>query len=174
MEKDAGGEIMKAVLMVNGKEFPIEIQDPALINILNGKKTGYDRVSKLRGYYSVNDENIVVCHSEQNDYRDKQRFEAANYYSDKRVAEDNARADRLMRELRRYAVEHRTSEVNWDNSDQKKYCIYYNHHSLSINDVTIMCMCGTVYFDTRSVAEQAIELFKNELVWYIEKYKDTL
>ena len=43
---------MKAKLIVEGKEFPIEIQDPELQKLLTPqKKTGYERIDKPNTYY---------------------------------------------------------------------------------------------------------------------------
>ena len=46
---------MKAKLIVEGKEFPIEIQDPELQKLLSSqKKTGYERVDAGQKYWIQN------------------------------------------------------------------------------------------------------------------------
>ena len=42
---------MKVKLIVEGKEFPIEIQDSELQKLLTPQKTGYERVSAGQKYW---------------------------------------------------------------------------------------------------------------------------
>lgn len=102
-------------------------------------------------------------------------YEVANYYSSFDVAYNNARADKLMRQLRRFAVEHREEELDW-NSMQNKYYFYFDH------DDDIICIesymsaqdFGAIYFDTDETAQLAIDTFHDELIWYFTEYKDSL
>jgi hypothetical protein len=102
-------------------------------------------------------------------------YENCNYYSDKTVAENNARADKLMRQLRRFAVEHRNMPLTWER-DSYQYCIYYDHGDKTL--VTTfeeeMHFFGCIYFDSEEAAQEAIETFRDELIWYFTEYKDSL
>ena len=102
-------------------------------------------------------------------------YRSANYYSDISVAQNNARADKLMRQLRRFAVEHREHEIDW-NDDSRKYCIYDegNTNNLKIDYCFRTRYPGCIYFDTPEAARLAIETFKDELIWYFTEYKDSL
>lgn len=169
---------MIAKLIVEGKEFPVEIQDPELQKMLaSPKKTWYERVSKGQMYWlqDMYDGAVwdtePVCRNENND-----GYDCANYYSDKIVAENNARADKLMRQLRRFAVEHRKSELNWSDATQKKYYIYYvrRENKPGIGYITSFRDFGSIYFDTKEAAEAALSAFKEELTWYFTEYKDSL
>lgn len=169
---------MKAKLIVEGKEFPIEIQDPELQKLLAPqKKTGYERVSEGQMYWlqDMYDGAVwdtePVCRNENND-----DYDCANYYSDKTVAENNARADELMRQLRRFAVEHRKSGLNWSDTAQRKYYIYYDrrYNKIDIGYVIFGRDFGSIYFDTEEAAEAALSTFKDELTWYFTEYKDSL
>ena len=153
-------------LIVEGKEFPIEILDPELQKLLAPqKKTGYERMDRERTfcYQGVNGE-FAWGYDHYNEHCDK-IYDAANYYSDKTVAENNARADKLMRQLRRFAVEYRKSELNWSNAAQRKYYIYYNHldNKIDIGHVIFSRDFGSIYFDTEEAAEAALTTFKYEL-----------
>ena len=178
---------MIAKLIVEGKEFSIEIQDPELQKMLaSPKKTGYERVPKKTGYERVSEGQMYwlqdmydgaiwdtepVCRNENND-----DYDCANYYSDKTVAENNARADKLMRQLRRFAVEHRKSELDWSITAQNKYYICYDRRDskFDIDYVLAYKNFGAIYFDTKEVAEAALSTFKDELTWYFTGYKDSL
>ena len=114
---------MKATLIVEGKEFPIEINDPELQKIIAPpKKTGYELVGNGHTYSFVSSYGEVKTLDHQ-DQDDMNRFVDANYYSNCTVAENNARADRLMRQLRRFAVENRANDIDWGNAVTPKWFI---------------------------------------------------
>lgn len=171
---------MKGTLKLeDGRELIVELGDEALSHLDVPKKTGYERAYIGEKYYTVLQGKVESFHELEigkgglyclEDYKD------ANYYSDKTVAENNARADTLMRKLRRFAVEHREENINWDDSNQLKYEIYYDHFDQIIKTYSYQNSqsFGLTYFDTRETAELAIEEFKDELMWYFTKYKDSL
>ena len=133
-----------------------------------GRITGYERADCF--FY---DNTIHVMHDidVEND-SSTQFYDAANYYSSRVVAENNARADKLMRQLRRFAVEHRGLD------EQQKGHVY--GLSFDMNG----CVCveqqvlgysfGQIYFDSVVAAELAINKFKNELTWYFSEYVKNL
>ena len=169
---------MKAKLVVEGKEFDIEILDPKLQELIAPKKkTGYERVdddkhfyhSANSGHWISEDEDVRGAYS--NDF-----YNAANYYSSRELAINNTRADTLMRKLRRFAVEHREYEMNWKNVQAIKYYIYYDYSTsrLLIEYNYKSREFGSIYFRSRENAELAIQTFKDELIWYFTEYKDSL
>lgn len=168
---------MKAKLVVEGKEFPIEILDPELQKLLAPqKKTGYDRVELDNTYY-YDDCNGSVCNEIEEQHNcDNISYDGANYYSDQTVAENNARADKLMRQLRRFAVEHRENELDWSRKLLPKYFIRYDSSdaSLFIDSGFATKIFGCIYFDTEGAAKIAIETFRDELIWYFTEYNDSL
>ena len=169
---------MKAKLIVEGKEFPIEIQDLELQKLLTPrKKTGYERVDAGQKYWVQNIRGDVCWGTESVYFTGNNEFyDSANYYSDETIAKNNARADKLMRQLRRFAVEHRKSEIDWHNESQCKYYIYNetNTTNLDIDYCHITRCFGDIYFDTAEAANLAISTFHDELVWYFTEYKDSL
>ena len=128
---------MKAKLIVEGREFPIEIQDPELQKLLMPqKKTGYERVDKDQTYYIQDLNEGIVWTSEYCNDDSNADYNTANYYSDKSVAKNNARADSLMRQLRRFAVEHRKYEIDWTNGQISKYYICVKN---ATNEIVYNC-----------------------------------
>ena len=169
---------MKAKLIVEGKEFPIEIQDPELQKLLTSqKKTGYERVGAGQTYW-LQDVNGKVCWDTESVCftGDNNDYNSANYYSDEAIAKNNARADILMRRLRRFAVEHRKKNIDWDGKEQKKYNIYYDYskHEIMVDQNTYYRYHGIIYFDSVQIAQLAIDTFHDELAWYFTEYKDSL
>lgn len=140
------------------------------------KETGYERVDTGGNYYLVSYRNEVLVLPESNCDLDYDYYDNANYYSSKEIAENNARADRLMRQLRRFSVENRKSKIDWTNRENRKYRIIYNHlgSMIRVERSFFVESFGAVYFDSRELAERAIKEFKDELIWYFTEYKDSL
>ena len=169
---------MKAKLIIEGKEIEVEISEEEYKKIQppKEKKTGYERVTESDIYFYAHSGGYVGTASEDYCNIDNEYYELANYYSDKTVAENNARADKLVRQLRRFSVEHREHGVNFNNINTKKYYIYYGYQSkeFEIHDVLITKVFGAIYFDSKETANAAIDEFHDELIWYFTEYKDSL
>lgn len=138
------------------------------------KKTGYERVKNGEEFYLVGEDSEVYDTIEQQMANDEQQYNTANYYSDKTVAEENARADELMRKLRRFAVEHNECELDWKAGYQYKFYIEYDHsfQRIEINKNQFMRKFGQIYFSTEEIAKQAIKEHEDELLWYFTEYCD--
>ena len=167
---------MKATLIVEGKEFPIEINDPKLQKLVKPtNKTGYELVGYGHTYSFVNSYGEVMMLDHEDD-DDDNRYRDANYYSDRTIAENNARADKLMRQLRRFAVTHREKDVDWRNGTTYKYVIRfgYGDNQPFIDTEVLGRDFGVIAFDSRESAQLAGETFHDELIWYFTEYKDSL
>lgn len=171
---------VSAVLEVNGKEIKLEIPEEEITKLIEAseqqKKTGYERSENRSTYYCIDYDGQVTSDCDCKADEDNSCYETANYYSDKTVAENNARADALMRKLRRFAIEHRTKELDWNYIDERKYFIAYDHGTKRLIDASnLTCQdFGKTYFDSKETAKAAIEEFKDELLWYFTEYKDSL
>ena len=170
---------MNAKLLIDGKEFDIEILDPELQKLLtpSKKKTGYERIGKSeRHYYATDDGGIDDFCEDWDEEGADACYNGANYYSDKTVAENNSRADKLMRQLRRFAVEHREKEINWEEYSDSKWTFFCDYDTRTIDTTFDTCTrsFGNVYFDTVETAQLAIDTFCDELIWYFTEYKDSL
>lgn len=170
---------MKAKLIIDGKETEIEISDEEA-KVLMGKKpkqkTGYERVEQGKIYFSRASDGKATDYIEVGDYYDDSLYATANYYSDKTVAENNARADKLYRQLRRFAVEHREKELDWKEKKKQKFTIGFGHEAgeFYIRGAFSLQLFGGIYFDSAETAQLAIDTFEGELRWYFTEYKDSL
>ena len=166
---------MKATLIIEGKEIEIEISEEEYKK-LHPSETGYERVAESDIYFYANTKGDVETACEDCYDIDDEYYESANYYSDKTVAENNARADKLMRQLRRFAVEHREPGINFNNATTEKYYIIcdYENDELRATYTSYAKVFGAIYFDSREVANAAIDKFHDELIWYFNEYKDSL
>ena len=166
---------MKAKLIIENKEIEIEISEEEYKK-LQPSETGYERVPESDIYFYANTKGDAETACEDCYDIDDECYESANYYSDKTVAENNARADKLMRQLRRFSVEHRGHGVNLNDTNTKKYCIYYDYGNNTLGTAFTLCAktFGTILFDSEETANAAIDEFRDELIWYFTEYKDSL
>jgi len=172
---------MKAKLVLkNGREIEVEVkaEDLKEIQLKKEKRTGYERINEYGGIYYTSDTN------ENNGYSEKTEtlecsyainaYKNADYYNDPTLAENNARADRLMRQLRRFAVENREKELDWNDVCQRRYYIFYDYETNKIHpgSEAVYRGFGKIYFDTVYTCRDAIDEFKDELIWYFTEYRD--
>ena len=169
---------MKAKLIIENKEIEIEISEEEYKKLQPSeeKKTGYERVPENHDFYYECAVGGVESGFDEHCCVDDDCYDVANYYSSETVAENNARADKLMRQLRRFSVEHREDEVNLNNANTQKHCIYYDYENDKLGGGLALCskFFGTIYFDSKKIAQAAIDEFRDELIWYFTEYKDSL
>lgn len=169
---------MKAKLIIEDKEIEVEISEEEYKKLQPSeeKKTGYECVSESDIYYYANPKGDVDTTVEDCYDVDNECYESANYYSSETVAENNARADKLMRQLRRFSVEHRGHGVNFNSTETEKHYIYYDciHDELKTVFTFYAKTFGTILFDSEETAQAAIDEFHDELIWYFTEYKDSL
>ena len=169
---------MKAKLIIEDKEIEVEISEEEYKKLQPSeeKKTGYERVPEYDDYFHESGKGDVEFEIEDCYDIDNEYYESANYYSSETVAENNARADKLMRQLRRFSVEHRERGVNLNDINTKQYCIYYDYGNNILAAAFTLCAktFGTIRFDSEETAQAAIDEFRDELIWYFTEYKDSL
>lgn len=168
-------------VIIDGKEYEckkaVMSNDSVEIVLVedNKKETGYERMDENDKYYlTISDGDITTaidCSS-----TDDAIYDNANYYSSEEIAKNNARADKLMRQLRRFSILNRKNKIDWENKGQDKFAIYfdYEYKKLGINHYRYWRKVNSIYFDSSELAKQAIEEFKDELIWYFTEYKDSL
>lgn len=166
---------MKATLIIEGKEIEIEISEEEYKK-LHPSETGYERALENSEFYYEHSRGDVETSIDEYCNIDDKYYESANYYSSDVVAENNARADKLMRQLRRFAVQHREPGINFNNANTAKFYIIcdYENDELRSNYTSYAKIFGAIYFDSREVANAAIDKFHDELIWYFNEYKDSL
>ncbi len=173
---------MKVELKANGKTVQAEItkEQAKILGLVEERsRTGYERVEKSETYYVINTEDDSMMNiTEFNDQTDERCYNTGNYYSDKTIAENNARADRLFRQLRQWQAQNDKpiSMSDWKNDKINKYCIAYNY---SLNELNTgmerkLRRPNAIYFSTFQKTEEAIEVFRDELLWYFTEYQQRL
>ena len=181
---------MKFEIKVDGKTVQVEMTEEQLkelgafeqlkkLGLIEEQRTGYERVKKGEMYYLIDTEyNSMLKITEFNDQEDEQCYNTGNYYSNKTIAENNARADRLLRQLRRWQAQHdkAISISDWKNDQIDKYCITYGYgdEKLYVDHYYSIRLPNTIHFTTKEKAQEAIEVFKDELIWYFTEYVQRL
>lgn len=164
---------MKLTGTYNGKTIELELTEEQveILEQADKKKTGWERANYKEEYYNE----YVFPLIEVGAYADDLKFKEAKYFSDRILAENICRAQNLQRKLWRRSAE-LCEKLDWRNPETGKYYIYYNYDSdelLVTVDWTDRGM-GEIYFDTEEHAEQVIEEFKDELIWYFTEFKSRM
>lgn len=155
-----------AKLIINGKEYKAQLTDEQVTEIEKPKKvTGFERVEEGESCFSIDATGAIYS---RNTYFEN-LYNNANYYSNETLAEWCNRNDTLNRKMRRWAAEHNTYPIDWENSESKWY-IYYNckYEDIEIGENKENCSAERVYYQDYSTAEAAIEEFGDEIEWLAE------
>ena len=171
---------MQVELKANGKTVQVEMteEQAKILGLAEERsRTGYERVEVEETYYLV-DVDDEITNMKHNGQLDRDCYDVGNYYSNKTIAENNARADRLLRQLRRWQAQNDEviSKEDWEDHELTKYFIIYDYDSNVISPGRTWWMRGTnnIYFKSREKAEEAIEAFRDELLWYFTEYVQRL
>ncbi len=165
--------------------FDTEVSETELKEILEveekaKKKTGYERVGKRETFYTISSLKEII---KLIDYKflgsdTEKRYEFASYFNDENLTENIARAERLKYQLRRYAALNGgiPSPSDWENTKSKKYYILYDYedNGLDVCDRQSLKDFGQIYFKNEEACEKAIEIFKDELLWYFTEFREML
>lgn len=171
---------MQVTISANGKNIKAEISEEQakILGLVEEKpKTGYESLGTGETYYLVNvDDEITTM--KYNSRLDRDCYDVGNYYSDKVIAENNARADRLLRQLRQWqaANDKPITKKDWEDYSVTKYNIDYDYFTnrLLVSWTTRDRKLNNVYFTSEKIVKEAIELFKDELLWYFTEYTQRL
>jgi len=120
-----------------------------------GKKSSFERVPYGFEYYFVNGEGAVLAPSHLDSDRDKARYNAANYCTDKSLMEQRALHETLNRLLWRYSEEH-GGDPEWDGEAYHWYIYCTSNGGLSYTNVWSAKIPGIVYFGSKQIADSAI------------------
>lgn len=171
---------MDNFIMIDGKKYrlvPEETQEEPAKEEPVKKLTGYERAALGQKYFLIGEFSEPNEYYEENAKCDDEIYDTGNYYTDEKIANDNARADRLMHRLRRYAVEHGGMIPRKHlQAEEQKYFICCGEGGMLYADSIygLFADFGTIYFCDEDSAQQAIEAFRPELEWYFTEYEPKL
>ena len=131
-----------------------------LIKKANQKSKKRWRAESNKEYYFVDESrNRVSTHLPVCGSVDKELYRFGNYF--KTIEEANFELNRRLvyQELKDYALEHNSIEIDWSNSENSKWTIRYDHPEGLIT-VGAWWNCqdlGQIYFSSQNIAWDAIK-----------------
>ena len=128
--------------------------------------TGWERVNEGEEVYFISVYEGVEKETDYCDEIDDDCYEIANYFSTKEKAYEINFKQTLFRKLQRFSDENGGNEIDWKDHFSKKLYIAYQGGELFVDWMSEAKYFGQVYFISREVAQQAIELFHDELIKY--------
>ena len=169
--------MMKTIeIIIDGEKYQAQMSADEIKKLVEKPvRTGYERVGHRSNYYFVHGNGNVKMSPEDCDNIDDASYNAANYYSDKTLAENNARAEKLIRQLRRFAVEENAKvgvALDWEDKTQGKFKLFFDYGRVQVDCMHCSKDFGQIYFATVENAKKAIDTFRDELLWYFTEYKD--
>lgn len=176
-EKESMEKQEATLKLADGREIKVEISEDELRKLI--KKDPYAIWERTNYVYHVN-ECGVVTRDELNEL--DEGFLAgiegnSNIYNNYDFAEKCARADLLMRNLRRFAIQHNEIKKGTTAGDLPIWSIVYdNSRDYDGKNFSIRTYSnldgpnfGSVFF-TYETCKKAIIEFKDELIWYFTEY----
>lgn len=166
---------MKATLTYEGKTVEVEIAEEEARKIFEKPKTGWERVEPGQCYCYITGGGFVVTEEEERDESDDLYYDNVNYFADRDLANDQARAISLWLRIKRWVAEH-CEPVDWEDENSYKHFISYNRATNEICDDRNFVYQGVfqIYFDTEEHINQCIEEFRDDLLWYFTKCHDRM
>ena len=143
-------------IMLNGKRIDLTAEQ---IETLVGKKEKDPFERNIGERYFYVSGGGFAQEALDTDYdADCQRFDAANYCTDKELMEQRALHVILNQQLWRYSMQHGGREIDWTDYSKAKYQIYIKDNGAYCVDYVCSTMdIGAVFFITSEIANAAIE-----------------
>ena len=150
---------MENYIVINGRKAELTEEQLKALGIEVKKESPFDRVNEGDQFYYITYSGKVISTGEVNANSDNVSHKVANYCTDKDLLQQQAYRETLNRLLWRYSMEHDGDKIDWNNSEYKKYSIYYDnrHKEFDTTYFNTIKYLGVVYFHTRETAENAIE-----------------
>lgn len=160
-----------AKLIIDEKEIEVQLSDEQVEELTAPKKvTGFERAKEGERYGFMTMFGNINFNYEEKSGNDNAFYIAANYYTDRNLAEWCKRSDTLTRRMRRWAAEHNSRSFDWSDSREDALHIAYNMARASFNFQSSYHkhFVESVYFATEEIAEEAIKVFGDEIKWLTE------
>ena len=159
MEYNKGDLIMEEI-KVNLDNLTNEERETLLKLVEKGNKINkkHWRGEKNDTYYSISNRGILLKDNESGYPVDDCSYQFGNYFKTAKEADFARQKHLIYLQLKDYALEHNTEEIDWENYSLSKFCIAYDYHDsdLFIDDMQTVKYPNTVYFTSEKIAENAI------------------
>lgn len=162
---------MELEIIINDEVCKVNINKEEVKKLIKSK-TGLEIPEIGETYYAIGGDGKIYKYNYDDCTYGKNSFESGSGFSDKRLADDHARARRLERKLLKYASINNKQRLE-RKREKSKYYIYYDvfEEKIIIGNSIFYRDIGQIYFETKLVAEQALEENKEELMWYFREFQ---
>ena len=132
------------------------------------KPTGWEKAPKEGAYCFIDEGGKLMRDVDQGCIQDQRIYDVANYFSTVEKAKEISFKQELFRKLQRFSDENGGNEIYWNDEENDVYGIAYDyiHNELGPISTDWIREYGQIFFKTEEIAEQAIELFKEDLIKY--------
>lgn len=145
-------------LMLNGKRVELTDEQIEKLGLKVENKDFFEKVNEGEIYYRI--EGVEVAFVENhNNVLDKERYDVANYCTDYSLMQQRALHETLSRLLWRFSMQNDEDKIDWDNEEQYKYIIMYDHgrEKFCVDNWIGYKYQGTVHFYSEEIAQRAID-----------------
>ena len=156
----------------DGAEIKAQVDESELAKLVRPERvlTGYERGANGELYYAMSINGIAEYYTSD----DKSTFVRGNYVNDRQLCQDRFRARVLRDRLEQWQALN-DEPVSWGDGSVKYTILYsYKYNDLDVNSWYENRYVGAVYFSTAAKAQEAIEVFRDELMWYFTEYRSRL
>lgn len=118
-------------------------------------------------YWYINPDGGIDYYSYENDETDKNFIAIGNCFQTEKQAEFMVEKLKVIHELEKFAYENNSEEIDWNNENQEKYIITFNHitQDCGINLWRVSRSNPfNVYFTSEEIARKAIETIGEERI----------
>ena len=156
---------MTDFIYIDGVEYK---PDKELIGLIKGHansslNNSFERQKQDAGYYYIGRDGIVYETTELVTFLDDKRYEVGNYCINKELLKKRAAEETLLRKMWRFSLTHDGDKIDWNNEDtQKWYLGLGSEKGVAISGAYVFRQTGTIYFNSREVAEEAKKEFGKE------------
>lgn len=152
---------MDAYIEIDGKRAKLTEEQLKALGLEPEKKSPFDKLhyKDVSLYYYIGSDGIMYGKLDSHSPIELDRHSVANYCTDREMMEQRALHETLNRLLWRYSMEHGGREIDWINSSENKYYVYYNSKlgKWYANYITFYYEVCTPYFHTKEIAQDAIK-----------------
>ena len=144
--------------MLNGKR--VDLTDDQIEKLgLKIKTNCFERVKEGEIYYRIYEGVGIEFVENHNGILDNERYNAANYCTDKDLMQQRALHETLSRLLWRFSIQNDGDKIDWTNKYQSKYFIYcdeQDNNVLKVGEI-YFTHCHEIYFYSSQITKRAID-----------------
>lgn len=150
---------MENYIVINGRKAELTEEQLKALGLERETKSPFKRLRQDGEiYYYIDEYGDIDFAEEHHNMPDDDFYKVANYCTDSEILQQQAYRETLNRLLWRYSMEHNGNEIDWNDINQAKWCVFFNHKHNGFEPFEDKSFehWGSVYFLTNSIARHAI------------------